>query len=120
MSLAHRHPDKVAAIVIENTFTSISSMVDKLLPFARHFKHFILRISWDSASKISALQQPILFLSGDSDELVPPSHMHELFRLATSSRLKKLISVRYGKHNDTFMVGGAKYNKVVSNIIQFH
>lgn len=114
VSLAHRHQDKVAAIVIENTFTSISSMVDKLLPFAKHFKHLILRISWDSASKIPVLQQPILFFSGDSDELVPSSHMHDLFRLATASRLKKLISVRYGKHNDTFMVGGAKYNQVFS------
>ena len=112
MSLAHRHPNKVAAIIVENTFTSISCMVDKLMPFAKSFKHLILRISWDSASKISTLTQPILFFSGDADELVPPSHMHDLYRLATASRLKKLISIRFGKHNDTFMVGGDGYYKV--------
>ena len=64
ISLAHRWPDLVKAVVVENTFLSIPAMVDKLLPFARHFKALILRISWDSDVKISKLKQPIMFISG--------------------------------------------------------
>jgi fermentation-respiration switch protein FrsA (DUF1100 family) len=40
--------------------------------------------------------------SGDSDELVPPSHMKKLSELASKSRNLDFYSVSGGGHNDTF------------------
>jgi hypothetical protein len=39
---------------------------------------------------------------GDSDELVPPSHMKKLSELASKSRNLDFYSVSGGGHNDTF------------------
>ncbi len=64
VSLAHRHPDLVDAIILENTFTSIPAMVDVLMPYVSALKMLILRISWNSKDKIRDLKQPILFISG--------------------------------------------------------
>lgn len=66
VALAHRHPDLVAGIVLENTFLSISTMVDILMPWLSWIKKFVLRINWDSHLKIQQLTQPILFISGSS------------------------------------------------------
>lgn len=70
VSLAHKHPAHVAALVLENTFISIPKMVDFLMPLVAPIKGLVLRIGWDSGEKIQHLKQPILFISGDADELV--------------------------------------------------
>ena len=44
----------------------------------------------------------ITFPVGDSDELVPPSHMRKLRDYATKSRNLEFYSVSGGGHNDTF------------------
>lgn len=64
ISLAHRWPDLVKAVVVENTFLSVGAMVDKLMPFAKSIKGLILRINWDSDNKIQKVKQPIMFISG--------------------------------------------------------
>lgn len=43
---------------------------------------------------------PILFLSGLRDEIVPPSHMRELFKLCRSSRVM-WKELPHGDHNNT-------------------
>lgn len=106
VSLAHRHPDKVHFLILENTFTSISAMVDKIFPFIAPLKGLVLRIKWDSIEKIGSLAQPILFISGDSDELVPPQHMKDLFDAAAKSAGRDFYSVNGGTHNDSFERAG--------------
>jgi hypothetical protein len=64
VSLAHRHPTLISAVVIENTFLSVGAMVDVLMPMISALKVFVLRIKWDSDVKIADLTQPILFISG--------------------------------------------------------
>lgn len=108
VSLAHRHPDKVHALILENTFTSISAMVDRLFPFLAAIKGIVLRIQWDSLLKIKDLTQPILFISGDSDELVPPPFMKALHDAATRSARRDFYSISGGRHNDSFERAGAR------------
>lgn len=62
--LAEKFPSEVAAVIVENTFLSISAMVDIVMPFLRPIKPYVLRIKWDSDEKISRVKQPILFISG--------------------------------------------------------
>ncbi len=62
--LAHKYPNLVKGIIVENTFLSVSAMVDVLMPFLKPIKSFVLNIKWNSDEKISSLKQPILFISG--------------------------------------------------------
>lgn len=113
VSLASRHPSKVHGVILENTFLSISAMVDKIMPFfIRIFKPLVLRIKWNSDEAIPQLQCPILFISGDSDELVPPQHMKQLHDLAVNSQHKDFYTVFGGQHNDTWEKGGKDYYEV--------
>lgn len=112
VSLASAWPAEVKAVVLENTYTSIADMVDRLMPFLSPLKRYLLNIKWDSDKKIQHLTQPIFFISGDNDELVPTSHMVKLHALATKSRLPVFFSVKGGTHNDTWERAGSSYYQV--------
>jgi abhydrolase domain-containing protein 13 len=114
IALAERYPQKVKAVIIENSFLSVAKMVDILMPVIARLKWLVLRIKWDSNVKIQDLKQPIMFISGDADQLVPPAHMGKLHELATDSSLKDFYSVSGGGHNDTFIVAGHAYYEVNS------
>jgi len=66
IDLASKHVDDgaVRAIVVENTFSSISSMVDCIFPYLSMAKPLLLRMKWDSRAKIADITRPILFISG--------------------------------------------------------
>lgn len=102
IALAERHADEIAALVLENTFTSISEMVDKIFPYLSPIKGFILRLKWESHRRVGAITCPTLFLSGQKDEVVPVPHMSSLYALATSSRRRSLVRFPGGMHNDTW------------------
>ena len=97
VALAARHPDIVKGIILENTFLSIGAMVDILMPFLTVIKPFVLNIKWDSDAKMPDLIQPVLFISGDADQLVPPLHMKQLFEKATLSTNRQFF--RYSTHS---------------------
>ena len=42
------HADIIDGIILENTFTSISDMVDIMFPFLAPIKEYVLAMSWDS------------------------------------------------------------------------
>jgi hypothetical protein len=109
--LAEKFPN-IAAVVVENTFLSVGKMVDILIPFLRPLKPYVLKIKWDSDRKIPRVKQPILFISGDSDQMVPPFHMKQLYELATSSERKEMYSVLGGTHHDTWYRAGNVYYEV--------
>eukprot|EP00598_Pedospumella_elongata_P004843 CAMPEP_0184981278 /NCGR_PEP_ID=MMETSP1098-20130426/11070_1 /TAXON_ID=89044 /ORGANISM="Spumella elongata, Strain CCAP 955/1" /LENGTH=340 /DNA_ID=CAMNT_0027504827 /DNA_START=212 /DNA_END=1234 /DNA_ORIENTATION=+ len=109
ISLAQRYPSLVAGVIVENTFLSVGDMVDVLMPFLKHIRRFVLKMNWDSHIKIADLKMPILFIAGDSDELVPPIHMRTLYNLAVRCTHREYFSVLGGTHNDTFEVAGIEY-----------
>jgi fermentation-respiration switch protein FrsA (DUF1100 family) len=109
ISLASRYSTRIDGIILENTFLSISDMVDKLMPWLSTIKTYVLNIKWDNHIKIQNLLQPILFISGDADQLVPPIHMKQLYQLALQSVYKDFYNVSGGTHNDTWEVAGAEY-----------
>jgi len=109
IQIASKANERVKALILENTFTSIPDMVDHLFPYLKFFKHIVLRISWNSLQKIGNLEQPIFFINGDKDELVPPKLMETLFNAAKKSKLKDRLIVSGGMHNTTSMIGGKDY-----------
>ena len=84
---ADENGENLAGVIVENTFTSISAMVDHLMPFIAPLKFLVLRIGWNSATVVPNLNVPILFIMGDSDELVPSSHSLELYNLSKNAKL---------------------------------
>jgi hypothetical protein len=106
---AERNGIPVAGVIVENTYTSISAMVDHLMPYLSPFKFLVLRISWDSAKIVPNITTPILFLAGARDELVPHDHMQILYDTARRSRHKHLHIIPDGTHNESWLQGGKEY-----------
>ncbi|KAH9476116.1 Protein bem46 [Psilocybe cubensis] len=90
IDLASRNPDKICALILENTFTSLPSLVPHALPILGPFS-FLCHQKWDSASKIPLIPAttPILMLSGAKDEIVPREHMRALWEAVAKRGEKK-------------------------------
>ena len=102
----------IKGALIENTFTSISDMTDKLFSFVPGIsvlKLCMLRLRWDSFSKIKNIKTPIFFISGDRDTLVPPEMTDKLSEGAVATKFKETWLVAEGEHNNTFIMAGQDY-----------
>lgn len=117
MRSAVMHGDKIAGALIENTFTSLSDLVDILMPWLAPIKYWVLRMRWDTLSLAPNLTAPVLFLSGLRDELIPPAMMAALHSACLNSSDRSIHVVPDGTHNDTFMVGGAAYLQAIRDFI---
>ncbi|KAJ7263043.1 Alpha/Beta hydrolase protein [Mycena rebaudengoi] len=122
IDLASKNPTKIAALILENTFTSLPSLVPHALPLLGPFS-FLCHQKWDSASKVPLIPAttPILMLSGVADELVPKEHMRALWEVVArrgetkttggvefSKGLEraKYMEFELGGHNDTCVQPG--------------
>ncbi|MBA0816987.1 hypothetical protein Gohar_001590, partial [Gossypium harknessii] len=130
--LTKNNPDKVAALILENTFTSILDMAGVLLPFLKwviggpgtkgpKILNFLVRSPWSTIDIIGQVKQPILFLSGLQDEMVPPSHMQMLYAKA-AARNRQCIFVEFptGMHMDTWLSGGDHYWRTIQQFFEKH
>eukprot|EP01087_Luapelamoeba_hula_P006386 TRINITY_DN1646_c0_g1_i1.p1 TRINITY_DN1646_c0_g1~~TRINITY_DN1646_c0_g1_i1.p1 ORF type:complete len:357 (-),score=67.90 TRINITY_DN1646_c0_g1_i1:110-1159(-) len=112
IKLTSKNQDKVAALMVENTFTSIPDMIDIVLPFLTYFK-LLSSNKWSSMETIKEITVPILFLCGAKDELVPSHMMKNLYEIVKDSNPDNQFSeFAEGHHMDTFMHPG--YYVVVS------
>lgn len=122
IDLISRNPDKIAGLILENTFTSLPSLIPHALPLLSPFA-FLCHQKWHSISKVSKIspETPILMLSGLKDEIVPKEQMRMLFEAfakrgeATTSGGKeyktgiervKYLEFPQGGHNDTCVQDG--------------
>jgi abhydrolase domain-containing protein 13 len=99
----------IAGVIVENTFLSIAAMVDTLMPYVAPFKWLILRIGWRSDAIVPHLTVPVMYLAGAKDELVPHSHMLDLFHKSKSSGYVKIHIIENGTHNESWLHGGTEY-----------
>ncbi|SGY15496.1 BQ5605_C013g07384 [Microbotryum silenes-dioicae] len=102
---------RVRGLIVENTFTSLRRLVPSVMrdiqllatstAFLAPFL-FLLHQIWPSIDLIDTLPVdfPVLFLSGDKDELVPQHHMTQLY-VHCSSQNKHWRDFAHGTHNDT-------------------
>ncbi|EPY25984.1 Bem46-like serine peptidase [Strigomonas culicis] len=122
---------RIKAVIIENTFTSISDMTssigETLLEqyggrfhrvlfwlFNHYVKPLVLQLRWRNVQAITAVHKPTLFLSGLRDELIPPSHMKQLFTkaqmmsdaLVDPKPMRRLVEFPEGMHNNLPLMSG--------------
>jgi hypothetical protein len=88
VQLAEKVQEKICGMILENTFTSISEMVDHIFPHLTRFKNLILRMHWPTVKRIPSVRVPMLFIVGTDDEIVPPHHAKKLHDAATNAPFK--------------------------------
>mmetsp|Transcript_44695 Transcript_44695/g.100366 ORF Transcript_44695/g.100366 Transcript_44695/m.100366 type:complete len:331 (+) Transcript_44695:87-1079(+) len=98
-------------VILENTFVSVSAVVDALFPIIafKSLKDRFLRLRWETVDRIRDIEVPLLFLSGEKDEMIPPWHSKELHQRAVKSPLRQSAVFPEGSHNDTWEKGGERY-----------
>lgn len=127
-ALGKNNPEKVSALILENTFTSVLDMAGVLLPFLKWFiggtdskglriLNCLVRSPWNTIDLIDQIEQPILFLSGSRDEMVPPSHMHRLYEKAKRNLRCFFVEFPTGTHMDTWYVGGDRYWQTIQHFL---
>ena len=125
IGLAHRleaegRTGDIRGLVLENTFTSIPSLVEDMLDaqararglrlgseLRRGLVRALVRLDWNSAARIQRLGHglPTLFLSADDDEIIPRQHMVAL-EAKCSSQAKLFLRFKGASHNETWSAKG--------------
>ncbi|CAA7395651.1 unnamed protein product [Spirodela intermedia] len=130
--LVRDNPDKVSALILENTFTSVPDMAAVVFPFLKwliggsgskgpRILNYFVRSPWSTIDVIGQIEPPILFISGLQDELVPPSHMQMLHAEATrKGRQCTFVDFPAGRHMDTWLSGGDRYWVVIQLFLSQH
>jgi len=96
--------DKVAALLVENSFTCIPDIARVLFNIRpiRLIPAWFYKNKFNSSWKVRRISgTPTLFLSGMNDNLVPSGMMTELFN-ACGSHSKHLAKFPGGTHNETW------------------
>lgn len=106
----------ISGLMLENTFTSIPDVAKSLfnvkaLDFLPTFCH---KNQFPSEYRIGNILVPTLFLSGQNDELIPPKMMQALYNLS-GSKIKRLVPLQGGTHNDTCLCPG--YYEAIAQFI---
>ncbi len=95
IELARRHP--VAAVIVEDTFTSMRDMGAHFYPWLP--VGLVLRIRYDSVAKIGALAVPVLVVHSREDDIVPVEIGRRLYDAAKEPK-------RYLETEGTHNAGG--------------
>ncbi|CAB4253512.1 similar to Saccharomyces cerevisiae YNL320W Putative protein of unknown function [Maudiozyma barnettii] len=104
--IASRFGNMIDAVILENTFLSITKVIPYIFPYLAKFA-FLCHEVWNSEEEITKIPSEIsfLFLRGLKDEIVPPPHMTELYSLCPSKD-KEMYEFPLGHHNDTILQDG--------------
>lgn len=121
--LASANPHRVAAVVVENTFLSIPHMAATLFSFLpmRMLPLWCYRNQFLSYRHVAQCRMPSLFVSGLSDQLIPPIMMKQLYELSPA-RTKRLAIFPEGTHNDTWQCQGyfAALEQFMKDLLKSH
>ena len=105
---------KVAALILESTFTSAPDMASKVLPWPIFPLRLISRFSYNTQKRLASIQCPILIVHSPEDEIIPFSHGNALYQQALDP--KQMLTIR-GGHNDGFLISGQTYLKGLQNFV---
>ncbi|XP_077473885.1 protein ABHD13 [Stigmatopora argus] len=123
LRLASVNPHRVAAVMVENTFLSIPQMAATLFSFLplRLLPLWCYRNQFLSYGRVAQCRMPSLFISGLSDQLIPPVMMKQLYEMSPA-RTKRLAIFPEGTHNDTWQCQGyfAALEQFIGELLKSH
>ncbi len=88
VAAAVRHPSLVRGVIVENTFCSISALVDSLFPIFTPIKDKVLRLRWHTDKRVPLLTAPFCVLTSTNDEMIPAAHGEVLIEEAVRSTIR--------------------------------
>lgn len=106
----------LGGVIIESSFTSIPEMLSHLFPVPLFPPNLILTQKFDSLSKISQIQAPILIMHGTQDSVIPVTMSKQLFQQATG--VKCLVLFPGAGHNNISQDDLLKYQLVLSHFFE--
>jgi hypothetical protein len=101
------------ALVLESPFTSVPDMARAVYPFLPLWP--FVRTRYDTLTKVKTLRIPLLILHGERDEVVPFAQGRRVFEAAPGP--KRFYAIPGAGHNDTYVVGGDAYWRVLSDFM---
>ena len=112
------NPNFFRGLIVEHSFLSISAMVDVIYPLLYPIKNLILRIGWNSDEVVPDLNLPILYITGDKDEIVPYKQVTALHDLSTKAAFKDLVIFKGGRHNSSWYYNQDDYIKALNTFLR--
>ena len=110
IEIAHHHPQRLAGLIIESGFASVTRLLPYLGFPATHLD--IKDKDFPNLSKIRSITIPTLIIHGESDSLIPSSEGKALFEGA-AARNKRLLIIPGANHSDIIVVGREQYLEAV-------
>jgi uncharacterized protein len=95
----------VAGVVVQSTFSSLSSMAWHVYPWMPLAALFVMG-DFPNADRIAALDVPVLIVHGTNDRIVP---VGEGERLAAAQPGAEFLRLDGADHNDLFDIAGDDY-----------
>lgn len=110
--LAEKHTP--GALIVESTFTSAADMARTMLPI---YPRFLVRIGYDTQSRIAGVRCPVLVVHSRDDELVPFAQGQAVFDAAPQP--KEFLELE-GGHNEGFLLCVDRYMDALDGFIGMH
>jgi len=105
---------KVAALVIESTFTSYADIGSRFYPYMP--VRLFARFGYKTIQFIKDIRCPVMLIYSRDDEVVPFEFGLELFNSANEP--KEFVEI-FGGHNDCFLVSGELYKNAWIKWLKF-
>jgi len=115
IDLATRHPE-LGGLIVEGGFTSIYDMARLEPRYGMYPVGLLLNQRFDSISKVSRLELPVLYIHGTADEVVPYEMGEALYE--RSGGRKRFVPVRGGGHDDNAAVAPAVLRAAILELTQ--
>lgn len=115
INLALQHP-KAAGLIVQGSFTSMQDMTYRTTPFGFLPIPLLLNQRFNSISKVSQLQMPVLFVHGTADTEVPADMSEQLYTAAPEP--KSLWLVPEAGHNGLGETAGLAFFQVIGKFIE--
>lgn len=106
--------NRCSAVILESAFTNLGDMAACHYPIP--FLSRLLKGRFDTLATISKLHQPLLFIHGDDDAIVPYSMGRTLFDAARAP--KEFYTVTGAGHNDVYETAGTGYNERLNKFLR--
>jgi len=105
--------NKVGALVLQSTFTSVPDLGKELFPFLP--VHQLASIHYNTIERLPKIKVPLLILHSRTDTLIRFQHAEKNFRVANEP---KLLHEVLGDHNETLFAGTQEYRTGVEKFLQ--
>ncbi|MCU0950202.1 MAG: lysophospholipase [Burkholderiaceae bacterium] len=112
--------DGMAGVVIESSFTSIADVVRTMRWGWVPFVNVAVTQNFNSLSRIAQVNEPLLFLHGTADTIVPHTMSDRLAAAAESvpAQMKKVVKIEGASHRGAMSLDPDSYGRALDEFVR--